>query len=1163
MKIKSCMFLIVVCIAVSCTLLSNYESDAENGYAITVNLQNGSVFDQEGNEFTGGEFKNSLTLTFVPKSGYEFVEWNVSRGCDYTAEKLNITITAVYGDIVITPVARNFSPSQGITYILDEDGLPITGDKLVKLWSFGSTSLDKSYDPWLGMPSTPLIVGDLVYIRAGDYLYAVDIYTGVVKHYVKSITAQAEYYHYISYANGVIIDTTGHKAYDLELNYLYDIPANLKYAVYYDGYAYGFLYNADAKDGLYYQMYKMSLEPGKDLDVGVKKNLLKKEINTCAWAQYGQYSTPIFKNGWMFFLEANGVMGRVQSNECVRNLTAFNVDTEEVISCVLTGVMGMPWDDGWLTSYNDYFYVTAYTAGLFDGVIKGLEDKHSCIQYVRFDFDKGCFDKDSLVCVDIKDPAGNTFKGIASPFIVHNNRGYVNVKAYLGEKDKDLGLTCLIAYDIKEDGTLIPTQCCKSEMSHGGIVMNLAHEREGKIFIYLLPYESSKQAIYTFTDEYVNGEWVLKDTCDKIGPTRADWGSQGVRSGPNGEVIYYVDSGYIDCYITADKNRITVIKMDGDAAYVDAGYGADAGAVVRDLFAGCTISGGKVQIGEKTYIAYGFNEVRHSWKAINNLTDTYTTDKNRGIVVAPYRYVILLEENSDNNITAGGDKGWYYLADESYQRCNMFNSESLVSVIGKYLFFSETAPGSEAILLPPSVYIQYDGSAEYELLSNISINSIDYDSKIINVEISENKLIIRYVKEGQTTLSLTIGDKTYKTEVETAPYSSVDPNGTTTVISNRDSVTESGETVSTEKKTVTNKDKSNITENTTVTVKDSDGNIKTVTTTERTQSTSIDTVSGKTTTEELTVTTVKDSAGKVISEKSESRILEVTDLSDGISKSVTDYNVEGNGNRTNTVTTQYTRGNIVLGIIVTEVYGSSSDPTSTEIKYSLTDPSSAIQAVLNGESFYFTVTGADADLSSLASIVALEDFSDRAVTVVSEVELSESMLEAVVKMKSKLIMNSTESSITFDDSSLENLLDNGSVSFDTTRVSTDTLNDAMKDAVGDAILFDISVNTDNGKLSQFGKFTIKLNVTPNGDHVHVYRIDEDGTKHEIEGAAITDGGVVFSANHLSYYAVEFTAGNSSGDSSDTTVVILVVAIIIIIAAALAFWKLKGNRGTSR
>ncbi len=1155
------MLLIVVCVAFSCTLFGIHESDAENGYTITVNSQNGSVFDQEGNEFTGGEFKNSLTLTFVSKPGYEFVEWEISDGCDYTAEKLNITITAVYDNIVITPVARNFSPSQGITYILDEDGLPITGDKLVKLWSFGSTLLDKSSDPWIGMPSTPLIVGDSVYIRAGDYLYAVDVYTGVVKHYVKSITAQAEYYHYVSYANGVIIDTTGHKAYDLELNYLYDIPVNLKYAVYYDGYAYGFLYNADVKNGPY-QLFKMSLEPNTDLNGKVKKNLLKNEINTNAWAQYGQYSTPIFKNGWMFFLEANGVVGYVQGKECVRNLTAFNTDTEEVISCVLTGVMNMPWDDGWLTSHDDYFYVTAYTSGLFDGVLKGLEDKHSCIQYVRFDFDKGCFDNDSLTCVDIKDPTENTFRGIASPFIVHNNRGYVNVKAYSGQNDNDAGFTCLIAYDIKEDGTLVPTQCCKSEMSHGGIVMNLAHEKDGKIFIYLLPYENRKQAIYTFTDEYVNGKWVLKDTCDKVGPTRADWGSQGVRSGPNGEVIYYVDSGYIDCYITADKNRITVIKMDGDVAYVDAGYGADAGAVVRDLFAGCTISGGKVQIGEKTYIAYGFNEVRHSWKAINNLTDTYTTDKNRGIVVAPYRYVILLEENSDDNITASGDKGWYYLADESYQRCNMSDSESLVSVIGKYLFFSETAPGSEAILLPSSVYIQYDGSAEYELLSNISI-SMDYDSKIIDVEISENKLVIRYVKEGQTTLSLTIGDKTYKTEVETAPYSSVDPNGTTTVISNRDSVTEKGETVSTEKETVTNKDKSYITENTTVVVKDSDGNVKTVTSTERTQSTSTDTVSGKTTTEELTVTTVKDSAGNTISEKSESRILEVTELSDGISKSVTDYNVEGDGNRTNTVTTQYVRGNIVLGIIVTEVYGSSSDPTSTEIKYSLTDPSSAIQAALDEESFYFTVTGTDADLSGLASIVALEDFSDRAVTVVSEVGLSESMLKAVVKMKSKLIMNNTESSITFDDSSLENLLDNGSVSFDTKRVSADSLNDAMKDAVGDAILFDISVNTDNGKLSQFGKFTIKLNVTPNGDYVHVYRIDEDGTKHEIEGAAIIDGGVVFSANHLSYYAVEFTTGDSSGDSLDTIVVISVVAIIIILAAVLAFWKLKGNRGASR
>ena len=304
------------------TVINSSESIATSDNTIVLSCSHGNVIEvTSGQGYEGGIFSNELSLLFVPDPGYEFVKWNVMGDCVYSSNRTAITVSSVNGQVTISPECRNYSTSVYLTKHIVEDDVIMPGESMIMNWTFRSTDLVMSGGTWSGMPCTPLIVGDVVYVRAGDFLYALDINSGAIINAVKSIGLAADFYHYISYGNGVIFDTTGYKAYDLNLNYLYDIPSNLRYVTYYDGYYYGCLYMGTQG----YQLFKTSTAIDSDLENNVKTNLFTNTTTFRLFAQYGQVSSLNFIGDWVFFLEADSSDMTVNG---YRGIVAFNLKTE-------------------------------------------------------------------------------------------------------------------------------------------------------------------------------------------------------------------------------------------------------------------------------------------------------------------------------------------------------------------------------------------------------------------------------------------------------------------------------------------------------------------------------------------------------------------------------------------------------------------------------------------------------------------------------------------------------------------------------------------------------------------------------------------------------------------------------------------------------------------
>jgi hypothetical protein len=272
-------FMAVIMLVIACSptdLNASLESNLE------VTAEHGTVVDiDSGLEFTSGYVAGEITLVFMANPGYEFVNWSILGVCESQANGTTLQISDIQGKVRVTVETRNYSTSHELINIVDAEGTPRPGDTLVNAWNFNSTLLVREGESWTGMPSTPMIVGDRVYVRAGGVLYSLDLHSGTIVDYVNS-AGTVSFYHYLSYGNGVIFDHIGCRAYDLDLNLLYELPSNLDYSTYYDGFFYGLL----KVDGGY-KLFKTSLDVDKDLSSGVKTNLFTSNQVFKAWSQYG------------------------------------------------------------------------------------------------------------------------------------------------------------------------------------------------------------------------------------------------------------------------------------------------------------------------------------------------------------------------------------------------------------------------------------------------------------------------------------------------------------------------------------------------------------------------------------------------------------------------------------------------------------------------------------------------------------------------------------------------------------------------------------------------------------------------------------------------------------------------------------------------------------
>lgn len=1142
-------FMAVIMLVIAC---SPTDLNAASESNLEVTAEHGTVVDyNSGLEFTSGYVAGGITLVFTANPGYEFVNWSILGVCESQANGTTLQISDIQGKVKVMVETRNYSTSHELINIIDAEGTPRPGDTLVNAWNFNSTLLVREGDSWTGMPSTPMIVGDRVYVRAGGVLYSLDLHSGTIVDYVNSGGA-VSFYHYLSYGNGVIFDHIGNRAYDLDLNLLYELPSNLNYSTYHDGFFYGLL----SVDGGY-KLFKTSLDVDKDLSSGVKTNLFTSNQVFKAWSQYGQHASIVFEGDYMFFVEADGRTGKVG----YRAITAFNLQTEEYDTQILDGFTGMPWDDGWLSYYDGYFYLTAYVAGLFDGAIEGTAREYSSIMWVKFNFETGEFETPSYK--DITTAPGKRFLGIASGLEIHDGRGYINVRYLAADTlggSNDSG-TCLIAYNIGENGEPIPQSHAGSVMTHGGIVVNTAYADEGKKYIYIIPYNAGSQGLYVFTDEYIDGEWQLnsKYTFLNLNTTMSEYSSQAIRVGSNGEIIYYPDHGYVQCFVADSRFQVTVTMLGEDYASVDAGCGLNAGKVLESMYAGSTIDGSTITIGGKNYTIYGLHQVYGSVKVLPNVyTDKYVGDRNLGNTEAYYTHIYLVEEGVTPVFNHTGDSGWYYFDGGEFKKCNLKSAKSLDGAIGKTMTFSDSMPEADSIFVDPFIQVKRGSSVNITLPSILDVTYTVEGEDVISVSKNGNVLKVVGVKEDNATISVMIDGQRYDVEVLVMPKVTVVGSNTITE-SVTSKPTEDGGRVDTTTVTTSNSKGYTQTQesrtynqagalvevvNMTKTVQNA-GIGELIVTDQYVQVEEVETkvsatVGGDPTTHtqyrKETMTkgqqdgTVRTEVIEATSDVLSQRLVLVTTVT------ISDFRFSHT-----VVTTEISEGGSVVGGGVDE------SVDSTDGNITVSKDGDDIIVEVNGD------TNAD-----IADMVEAMGGNGTNVDVIGGSNIPGNVLDSAAGIGATITMTDDIGTIILGPNALDALKGKGDMLFSVELADRSDMTLKQEQAAGDATVFSIDIWCDDVGQHDFGRFSVSIvcDITVQQDKVlKVWRIDEYGQKTYATDVSYSGGVLSFTSNHLSYYAVGYEADtpapDNGGDNSMLLIGAGVAAVIVLIVAVVA------------
>ena len=1112
--------LVFILMPTGCIVFSSPVSGASPGNILDVSYDHGRLVDiTTGFDYNGGVFTDEMSLQFIPNWGYEFLTWQISGSVVYTVDYDTVTIKSIEGPASLSVATRNYSTSQELINVIDVDNLAEPSDELVLAWSFKSGSLDMSGGVWKGMPCTPLIVGDYTYIRAAGRLYQIDITSGTVINQVTSGSGES-YYHYLSYGNGVIFDTLGHVAYDLDLNYLYDIPVNLAFATYHNGFFYGCLSQGNSR----YTMYKTSLDENQDLVNNVKVNLFNGNEQFKIFAQYGQFTNVLFVGDWFFFLQAD-VGGSY------RALSAFNVVTEESRTCILTGFEGMYWDDGWLTYYDGYFYLTAYVAGLFGGIPSGAEEKRSSLMWVKFDFETGDFEAPSFK--KIQTSTGQEFYGIASGLVIYNGRGYLNVRALgddtLGGSD-DTG-SKMIAYDIEKNGEPIPKCATPSVMTHGGIVVNTAHVDDGLIHVYLIPYNVVGQAVLIFTDQLVDGEWVLKSTSDRLEMKRTDWCSQCIRAGPNGEMLFYVDSGYIDCYVPADKYYVNVITVEGECANSKTDCGSNVQEIIKKIYPSIEIKGKSATLGDKKYQIYGLNEVSNKWVLVTNPTvGTYSGVYKNGITESTFRQIALVEESSSITLPEDGEQGWYYF-DGEYKKASFSDLSSLRDSVGCSWFYLDSKPSNGSVLIDLVKQVNREGSITVELPSMLESSFIISDDSVISVVKNGNLLTITGLKEKATTLIIEIDGRLYPVSVNVLPKVTI-VDGNRITESDREIVVDGGilHTVS-----VTTESSTRMDRTVTETLIDAMDNVISTRDVIESAYNGI-TMDGRNAdyVERSERLVENDVVKKDISFFSET-IIERLDI--GVMRTIiiesTENRITGDVDIIKTETTEYAGYNVST-VTVEHFAGGSTEPTytSTENVYDSKMTDFTVECE-NGVMVINLDENGTVDITAMID-AALEDTSIGSISVNAGSIVNSRSTASAAEAGASMTMSFGVATISMGADTLKNL---ASVE-DTVWFSVESGADMtakQQSSAGDARVFSIVMRCGDVEQHDFGTFTMSIACdieVQEGKELKVWRIDDYGKKTYASNVTYSNGIVTFDGDHLSIYAIGYESESPQDEQSN-------------------------------
>lgn len=136
------------------------------------------------------------------------------------------------------------------------------------------------------------------------------------------------------------------------------------------------------------------------------------------------------------------------------------------------------------------------------------------------------------------------------------------------------------------------------------------------------------------------------------------------------------------------------------------------------------------------------------------------------------------------------------------------------------------------------------------------------------------------------------------------------------------------------------------------------------------------------------------------------------------------------------------------------------------------------------------------------------------------------------KTKADVKVETPVGNLTFDAEALDsiaNQVKGSNMRISVEKVDVDKLSEENKEAVGDSLVIDLTITSNNEKISNFGEGTVTASVPYNlkdneiAEGIIIWYLADDGTLKKIEDAYydVKTGCVVFTTNHFSYYVVGY------------------------------------------
>ncbi len=503
---------------------------------ITLKADNGTITARSLNDnsiVTDTVYKGTtVSFVFVSKNmGYEVLSWTVGTETDSTNSAVKTVTVDKDTEISVSSV---YSVSS-YPYLETDIKAPVKGDTYKMVWKVNGT---KGFN---NMVFTPSVLGEYVYAWSGSEIYKISIYDGtVVKKVDTGFATGGLYYNLVTVGNGYVLAGYAGQVYDADLNPVFQLyyddetRANEVKAYYNDGYFYMFTEE---------NVYKFK---ATDADSTTNNKQLPDATGTTKYKHYISYyqgqSNLIFTDKYIIGLENSG--DQTQN----RHAVTYDIETLDVIdSYEFTELKTANLNTGYISYYNGVFYFNTYSP--FSNMFSTSNEDWISLGTIEID-ENGKFDPITVHYYDL----GTT--SYVSSFIVVGDYGYVNA-----------GSTFKV-YDIK---TMECVKSISSTMSHG----NMAVSVQGNVVTaYIIPY-TTMTTLYAFQHDQSKGT-LTNVSLNNVLDTK-EYSSQIVHFGPNGELIYYNDSGYLFCIQFGYKATFDVsdgVSVKDVSFYADEGVSA-------------------------------------------------------------------------------------------------------------------------------------------------------------------------------------------------------------------------------------------------------------------------------------------------------------------------------------------------------------------------------------------------------------------------------------------------------------------------------------------------------------------------------------------------------------------------------------------------------------